>query len=136
MKSPAISTPAFVEPLNVETPLRAGPDHKFNFVGQGEWLFEENVGATFANAFAEHRPGADSISSQSLIGVNSMAAVGPKLKGPDRLQLPDPPISTIASGSFSSARACTAVKATTKERPRQRALEKCDALPSEGLPTT
>ena len=57
-----------------------------------------------------------SISNQLSIGVNSMATVGPKLEGSDRLQLPDPPISRIASGSFpfSPERACIAVKARTE----------------------
>jgi hypothetical protein len=49
----------------------------------------------------EHREKANSISSRSLIGVNSMAAEGPKLDAPlGNVHSPEAPISSSAEDSF------------------------------------
>jgi hypothetical protein len=96
------------------TPLRAGTDHKLNFIREGEWLFEENVGVPFANAFTEHRTGANFDFQPIFDWCELNGGGGAKAKRARQAPIAGPTISTIALGSFSSARDCIAVKATNE----------------------
>ena len=115
MKSSANSIPVFVVPPNVES--NDGPAPTISSV-----VFERSNGFLKRISVlqsvvpdAKSGPVPISISSQSLIGVNSTATVGPTLDKLGAVQFVAAPISRTARGSYSSACA-TVVKSEAVER--------------------
>src|SRR5579863_1579592 len=118
MKSSATSAPIFPTPAVVC--VHSGPTPTMNSTVSDKVNGFLNRRSMSHSVWPPPKRGAmpASISSQSLIGVNSMAADGPKLVPPLRKpHSPAPAISTIAAGSFSSAHVLLATNTRAASKP-------------------